>query len=99
MKLETLMSRRAASILAHRAVSSSRVTVTFLMARFSRYTDLVTRMYGERKLAVLTEEVWQLLRRDSISRGLAASGSFRGLFGSAHYLGVLGVPALDPLVR
>ena len=42
MKPETLMSRRAASILAHRAVSSSRVTVTFLMTRFSRYTDLVS---------------------------------------------------------
>jgi len=31
MKLETLISRRAASIRAHRAVSSSRVTVTFFM--------------------------------------------------------------------
>jgi RimJ/RimL family protein N-acetyltransferase len=43
MKLETLISRRAASIRAHLAVSSSRVTVMFfLMTRFSCYTDLVS---------------------------------------------------------
>lgn len=42
MRAETLMSRCAASMRAQRAVSSSSVTVTFFITRFSCYTDFVS---------------------------------------------------------
>jgi hypothetical protein len=73
MSRETLMSRCAASTRAQRAVSSSRVMVTFLMTRFSCYTGIVsTAVAGRQGRKRLFENTTAVPERDALFRRLAA---------------------------